>query len=294
MISILIPIYNEAVEPLVKELIRQCQKAKVNFEIICLDDYSKESIRHKNRPINGLFGVNYVELSENIGRGRIRNRMAKLARYDYLLFLDSDSKLASKKFIKKYKTYLEGTPIIIGGTKYQTKPPKNKDKLLHWHYGIKRESQSLQVRNRNPSRYFHSNNFVIHREIILQHPFSEYAGYGYEDIALGESLRGLGFEIMHIDNPVLHTGLKKREQFLKDQKESINNLVEFYKRDEVNDTKLIIWYERLDKWNLLELFKRAKLMNEQKLLESLKDHPKRLIYLDLLKLYYFDQAIKSQ
>ena len=99
MLSVLIPVHNCKIVKLVEELTRQCQAASIDFEVICLDDGSGNKIKEFNRVVSGLFGVNYVELSENVGRSRIRNKLGALARYDRLLFIDCDSKIISRKYI---------------------------------------------------------------------------------------------------------------------------------------------------------------------------------------------------
>lgn len=297
MLSILIPIYNQKVVKLVDELIDQCTKAKINFEIICLDDKSKPQYKSTNQEVNGRFNVNYVELTKNIGRSRIRNRLAKLARYHWLLFLDSDSKIKSKKFIKRYVTAIEelGHPqscIFIGGTKYQKSAPTNLKKELHWNYGTKREAVSAKSRSKHPWRYFHSNNFVIARPLIWETPFNEKLNsYGYEDLAFGQLFKEQGSQLFHLENPINHTGLKDFDTFIADQKSAMNNLALLYHQRLLTDTKLIVWYERMVysgfKSSLVGYIKRQ----ENKLLHRLKSNPKKLIRLDLLKLLYFDEAL---
>jgi len=92
MLSILIPIYNEDITKLVKDLAYQCNRQKIDFEIICFDDASKQRYKDKNEVLRSVFRVNYVELSENLGRAKIRNWLAKSARFEHLMFLDGDSK----------------------------------------------------------------------------------------------------------------------------------------------------------------------------------------------------------
>ncbi|MDQ3291345.1 MAG: glycosyltransferase, partial [Bacteroidota bacterium] len=76
-VSILIPIYNFAIEQLVKELLAQCKKAGVRFEIICLDDASEPEFQEKNRKLKNLENVFYEELQVNISRAAIRNQLAQ-------------------------------------------------------------------------------------------------------------------------------------------------------------------------------------------------------------------------
>ncbi len=294
MLSILIPIHNDKVVKLVDELIYQCKRAKIDYEIICLDDCSKPKFKTVNAVVNGLMGVNYVELSENIGRARIRNRLAKLARYERLLFLDSDTKVSSKKFIKNYVEVFDESEAIIGGTMYDKKPPKNKKKLLHWTYGRKREAISAKKRNRNPARYFHTNNFSTTRTISLAHPFDEsIEGYGYEDLAMGEQIVKAGITIRHIDNPTIHRGLKEADDFLKDQKSAINNLAELYFKKSIEDTKLIKIYHWVKKLGLIDLVIGSLRPRIEKMEQQLKAKPPSLFKLDLIKLYYFDQALNN-
>ncbi|MFW5793701.1 MAG: glycosyltransferase, partial [Bacteroidota bacterium] len=59
MISICIPVYNFEVEPLINELHRQGLKSNKAFEIIVLDDDSKDFFKQKNRAVKSLENVRY-------------------------------------------------------------------------------------------------------------------------------------------------------------------------------------------------------------------------------------------
>ena len=88
MISICIPVYNFNITSLVNELSNQVNSLNIPCEIIVIDDCSENFKR-----INKIECEKhtYIELSENIGRARIRNLFLKYAKYEYLLFLDCDS-----------------------------------------------------------------------------------------------------------------------------------------------------------------------------------------------------------
>jgi hypothetical protein len=60
MLSILIPIYNYNAYPLVK-LHSQCLEAKIDFEIFCIDDASKE-YESNNGEIQFISNCIYIEL----------------------------------------------------------------------------------------------------------------------------------------------------------------------------------------------------------------------------------------
>lgn len=276
MLSILIPVYNTKVTKLVKELHGQCLKAKIMFEILVFDDLSKNSIKQHNAEINGILGVNYVELSSNLGRSKIRNRLAKTASMEYLLFLDADSKIISKKFIKKYIAHLKPNLVINGGRRYSKKAPAAKKKYLHWLYGSKRESQSSKKRNKIPARFFHTNNFAGPSKIISQHPFSEsIEGYGYEDILFGHVLEQKGIKILHIDNPVIHNDLEPIDKFLDKQDEALLNLSRITKENPNVPIKIWEAYKKLDQYGIAKMT--LKLLGEpSKLKEKLIKSPSLL------------------
>jgi len=254
MLSILIPVYNTKVTKLVKELHEQCLKAKIMFEILVFDDASKKTIKEHNSSINAILGVNYIALSENIGRSKIRNRLAKTASMPYCLFLDADSKIPSKKFIKNYIQHLDPNRVINGGRKYNKKPPRSKKKYLHWLYGTKKESQSAKKRNKLASRFFHTNNFVCPTKIIVGNPFNEsIQGYGYEDILFGHLLSQKKIDILHIDNPVIHNDLEELTSFIDKQDQALHNLKRI--TDDHPDVPIKIWeaYKKLDQYGIAKM-----------------------------------------
>jgi glycosyltransferase involved in cell wall biosynthesis len=92
MLSILIPVYNFDVTNFVTDLHTLCKQEKITFEIILFDDASNEDFKNKNRLLQKLPFVTYQELTQNIGRSAIRNKLAEAANYDFLMFVDCDSK----------------------------------------------------------------------------------------------------------------------------------------------------------------------------------------------------------
>lgn len=241
-----------------------------------------------------MFGVNYVELSENVGRARIRNRLARLARYEWLLFLDCDCKITGKKYIKNYVQHLSGEGAYVGGTIYSKTKPKSKSKMLHWVYGQKREARTIEARNKRPAQFFHSNNFLISRNMILEYPFSdELKEYGFEDLALGQKLAKHQVMIQHIDNPVLHSGLKKNQQFMHDQIQAMNNLAYLIRTNQIETIRLVKVYKKLKRMGLFGVLRLFVSRYEQLLTNALFNRPNRLYLLDIIKLYYFDKALNK-
>jgi len=289
MLSILIPIYNFDVTKLVQKLVDQCQKAKIDYEIICFDDKSKDKFKNLNRPILNLFGVNYVELSENYGRSKIRNKLAQVAQFEYLLFLDCDSKIKYASFIKNYvKLIKKEVDVSYGGRFYKKSKPRAKSKQLHWNYGVKREALSLKARDKKPYVSFLSNNFLIHKALFLQILFDEdIKGYGYEDLVFAQVLKYNQIEIVHIENPTEHIDLITTDDFLKKTETATENLKILIKQGKIKETKLSKAGFRLDKFNLRPLFLKQFEKRRDKLMANLHSTEPKMFYLDLFKLYLF-------
>jgi glycosyltransferase involved in cell wall biosynthesis len=255
MLSILIPVYNQDVRNLAYTLAKQCMKQHINFQILCFDDMSQEKFRLKNRELASMMNINYTEMPENLGRSKIRNWLGKSAYFDYLLFLDGDSAVRDRDFIKKYLQCLPSEKVIYGGRSYQLKRPANAKKVLHWLYGKTRECPPAQVRNKEPYLNFQSNNFLIPRKLFEKYPFEvSLKGYGYEDLQYAEKLRNAEVDILHIQNPVFHEGLENNHVFLKKAVNALANLVQLNQDSQLSDTRLIRFYQKLQKSKLLPVF----------------------------------------
>ena len=114
-LSILIPTYNNVCFELVKTL--QAQAALLSdfeYEILVADDGSTDlSTITTNRKINEIENCRYIEREKNVGRSAIRNFLAKEAKYEWLLFIDSDLHIDNTDFVKKY-SLAEGKIIVDG------------------------------------------------------------------------------------------------------------------------------------------------------------------------------------
>ena len=187
MISILIPIYQYNVRPLVQELHQQATQFSIPFEILLMDDCSSSEFQQLNQNLSGMTNVRYEELSQKIGRSKIRNLLATKAKYDNLIFLDCDGLPTSNQYLNNYMKCLNHD-VDCGGRVYQTQP-NNAAFQLHWKYGNKREVKSAVDRSIIPNQSFMTNNFMIKKEILTQIPFNEsISKYGHEDTLFGYDL----------------------------------------------------------------------------------------------------------
>lgn len=295
MLSILIPIYNQDATKLISKLIDQCENANIEYLISVYDDKSSRKWKKLNEPLHHVFKVNYVELSENLGRAKIRNWLASAAPHANLLFLDGDSGIVEPRFIEKYLVEIKkGYDLVYGGTSYSKKPCRSKKRRLHWKYGKTTEAMPAKKRAENPAITFHSNNFLIKGKIIEQIKFDEQIkGYGYEDILLAEKIAEAGFNIKHIDNPVQHLGLETTEDYLVKVEEAVHNLVKLQNQGLLADTRLSLYYKKLQKFHLTGFIPWLYSKTESKIKNKLFAENPDIRALQLQKLYWYHQAQKS-
>jgi glycosyltransferase involved in cell wall biosynthesis len=247
MLSICIPIYNFDVTGLVVELSRQAISSGIPYEIILIDDCS--SIPYKTINERICRKEIYIELPQNIGRSRIRNLFINYSKYNNLLFIDCDLVIFSDDFVSNYIREIKqgGYNVICGGHIYDKRRPE-RNKLLRWKYGMKKESQPLNTRLSTPAKSFMTSNFLIERKIIEQVKFDErISGYGHEDTLFGFQLKKNGVNIKHINNPLLNGYIEDNATYLNKTEKGIANLVRilnYVNYDEcfINDVTLLRFY----------------------------------------------------
>ena len=225
MLSILIPTYNYNCYQLVAELRRQALEAGIVFEVIVADDGSMECHKTANRAINDLSHCRYVERTENVGRARIRNYLAQCARYDYLLFMDSDAVVVKDDFVRCYVSACTPGVVLYGGIVLPKALPSADYSLAYRYERRALRGQTLAERSRHPYRVFRTFNFLAPREVVMQHPFDEHIrGYGHEDTLFGLGLCQAGITVRHIDNALQNGGLDKNDEVLRKTEESLHTL----------------------------------------------------------------------
>lgn len=252
-LSILLPIYNFDCRPLVNDLYEQCKAANFLFEIIALDDASSPKFRLLNESLNSK--VKYEYLEQNVGRSRIRNLLAERAQFDYLLFMDCDSKVVHPNYIKAYLQALTPNQLLYGGRVYQEKQPDNQKFTLHWKFGKQREESSAAKRRKEPYHSFMTNNFVIPKQLFQQIQFDESLHqYGHEDTLFGLELKARNISILHLDNPLEHIGLEETAVFLNKTNKAIENLAQLHRQGKPISTKLLNTYLKLEQYKLRNVY----------------------------------------
>lgn len=254
--SICIPIYNTNANALVNSLVAEIETQNLTqVEVLVIDDASDNSYKEANRRLKDQ--CTYIELSENIGRSKIRNLFLKYAKGEYLLFLDGDSLMVHPEnslFITNYLTAIkEDTVCVCGGRVY----PELNDISgieLNYLYGITKESKPVLERKKSPNQSFMTNNFLIKKEVLNTIRFDEtLSQYGHEDTLFGIELMKNNYTVAHIDNPVLNGHIETNEAFLRKSQQALENLFQIYHSFE--DKSLLRTHVKLLKWsNYMERF----------------------------------------
>lgn len=292
MISVLVPVYNFDVRDAVKDLQNQLVEEGVSFELLLLDDGSEENFKVLNRELINLKGVYYHEEPVNLGRSKIRNKLAKIAKYQNLIYIDCDSHIPNSDYIKNYIKSARKFQIVYGGRIYESASPTIEKYKLHWLYGLKREQWPAKIRNQEPNKGFQTNNFLIKKELLQSIGFNEkIVGYGHEDTLFGYELQKRNISITHIDNPVIHMGLESNEEFLRKTREGIKNLKRIMRingneKRLVKDITILSFYKQLEKIKLTGAVEYLYKRYEHKLRQNLLSHNPNLLVFDLYKLGY--------
>lgn len=252
MLSILIPVYNVDIRPLVNELNNQAIKLGIEFEILCLDDASDSSFSNRNRVLEELPNIKYMISRENMGRAISKKLLSSKAKYDWLLLIDSDTFPKSSSFLKSYIPHLKKeNTIVFGGFAYETEKPKN-EQLLRWLYGTRYEQVSAKKRNKNPYKVVIAANLLVKKEIYEHFKLDEIGeNYGM-DLLLGAKLKQSKAKVCHIDNEVFHLGLENSTRYLEKTKMAIQTCLELDEQGKMTEhsNSLLMLFKRIKHINL--------------------------------------------
>lgn len=285
MISILIPVYNFDVRPLVVALDQQAAQIGIEVEILCFDDGSTEVFKTKNASLGSINSVVYRELPQNVGRSRIRNLLAEAAKGEYLLFMDGDSGVCHPDYLAQYASALQAHRVLYGGRVYDNTPPDNPGYLLHWLYGRNREQTTAAQRQQAPYHSFMTNNFLMAKTDYMAIRMDErLREYGHEDTLFGMELQKRGIPVLHLDNPLEHLGLEMAADFLRKSEQALANLLWLEQSGIHLQTRLLSVFRKLKRAGLLPVFYAAGFVFLSLLKRNLLGKRPSLLLFDVYKL----------
>ena len=287
MLSILIPTYNYDCTQLVRDLHRQAEQLGIDYEIIVADDASpQQEYRERIREINSWPHCRLLELENNLGRARIRNRLADEAQHEWLLFMDSDAEVISDSFIADYLAHTDAE-AICGGLCHADTLPSPEVSLRYAYEKRADKMRAARYRAERPYEHFTPFNFMIRRKAFQAIRFDErITEYGHEDTLFGITLGEKAISIHHIDNPLRHIGLESNEQFLKKTRAAIRNLATMEATMQ-GHSSLIKTYHALHRTRLSGLVARWFSLREQAITARLTSTKPQLYLFFAYKLGYY-------
>lgn len=227
-LSILIPTFNDLCVNLVEGLRLQAEETGITYEILVADDGSTdEDVVRQNNAISQWPYCQYLRHTNNIGRAAIRNLLVRTAQHEWLLFIDSDMTFFRPNFLARY-LLADDVDVIDGGVVIGGDAEALRGNLRYRYEKSAEHEHTVEKRQQNPYRDFHTANFLIRRKLMLSHPFDErFRHYGYEDVIFGKQLRAAHIAITHIDNPMGFCTFESNPDFVSKTEEGLHTLLLF-------------------------------------------------------------------
>ena len=226
-VSVLIPFLNDDPRRLIAALDREAGPLRGAVELVLLDDGTgDDEMAHEiTAAVEALkLPARLIRLLANEGRAKGRNRLARHARGQWLLFLDSDMLPDSPDFLRRYVALVrESKPaVVFGGFSLDQAPPRP-EHALHRALAMRSDCAPAAVRGLHPEKYVFTSNLLIRRDVFESEAFDEgFRGWGWEDVEWGVRV-SRRFAIGHIDNPATHLGLDRPEVIAEKYEQSVRN-----------------------------------------------------------------------
>ncbi|TGV02558.1 glycosyltransferase family 2 protein [Flavivirga rizhaonensis] len=288
MLSILIPTYNYNITNLVYTLHKQATQAKIEFEIICLDDKSNENIFKTNIVVNKLPNVVYKESEANNGIAITRQHLCDFAKYEWILLIDADMELKDDTFIVNYLNALNsGFNVIFGGINYKNKKP-HKSSLLRWKYGKQYEEVTAKRRNTKPYKITSAANILIKKKLYKYFTLDSIGNSYGMDIFFGPQLKLNNIPVLHINNGVYHLGLENSITYLNKTEFAVNTLLNLDSENkiEIHENDLLAKFTLLKNTKLNFLLAFIFKIFKKPIKKNLQSNYPIIILLQLYKISY--------
>ncbi len=297
MLSVLIPVYNIDCSVLVEDLLLKLND-EIPYEIICIDDASTMDLinftKIKNNP-----NVKHFRQETNLGRSSIRNLLVEKSKYPWLLFLDADTLPVRTDFIQKYVDAIQINPdfnIFFGGIQYRSND-LNDSNHLRYRYGMERESNSVEKRNKTPHLSMLMSNTLVHRSIFEKVQLNPIIKkYGHEDAVFSYDLYKKGYKVKHIDNPIYHTGIESNDIFLEKTKIAVENLLNLYELGILNPkvNKLLQTFLQLKSYGITSILSKIYQHLGSRFENKLNKENPSLFLFDMCRLSYLSFLYHSK
>ncbi len=160
-----------------------------DWEVLFGDDASDDGTREALRGLAAANGFRLLEPERNLGRGAMRNLLAREARGGRLVFLDGDC-LPLPGFFRAWSGVPDDGAVRLGSMDYERTPPSGLSRFL----GEGSGAAKLRGGGALPPAYFTSQCFCIGKDLFLSLDGfrTDFAGWGGEDTDLGFRLGARG------------------------------------------------------------------------------------------------------
>lgn len=210
-VSVLIPFLRDDPADLLSRLDAEAADLKGAVEVVVLDDGTADAAlttRIEALSNRVTLPVRLVSLVANEGRSRGRNRLAMAARAGHLLFLDSDMRPDSGRFLRVWVDLVAQTdPAVAFGGFSLLQASTEARFSVHRAMAARSECLPCAARALQPEKYVYTSNLLVRRTVFEAEAFDPgFSGWGWEDVewAMRVSRR---FPVSHVDNPATHMGL---------------------------------------------------------------------------------------
>lgn len=286
MISILIPAKDYDCHELIGRLYSQCERCGTDFEILVGEDGTAPENLIYNSNADRLGNCHRIISESNVGRAKIRNRLAAESKYPLIVFIDCDAVVEKDDFIECYIDSLKEHEVVCGGL-YHANVLHDRRCSLRFAYEKNADrSRDAATRNRRPYDKFTTFNFGIRRELFMSIKFNEsISRYGHEDTLFGNELQRRGSKIIHIDNRLLHNGMEDNATFLLKTEQSLQTLAEI--EDRITSTPLLKTVSKLKRMHLTRIFMLYWNIDRKRLRKNLLGEKPSLREFNIYKLGYY-------
>ncbi len=287
MLSICIPTYNTDCSELLDTLAKQIEQLHDVVEVLVCDDFST-NYTQENKASCQKNGFTFLKNKKNLGRIETRKKLAEISRFNWLLFVDADMIPKRLDFISQYLNFVsvDHECTVVGGYCYQNEiKPFN----LRLRYGRNREEMSAEKRQLNPYNIVLFGNILM-KKMLFQEVFEafNYSEYG-EDVHLSSYLKSSKIDVLHLPNEVYHLGIENNREFLKKIEKSgqMHAKLDSNSTLDLSHIKLVKTGSFLKKYMLHNLMKFALAITSPFLKTVLITFGGPLLFIDLMRLYYF-------
>ena len=284
-LSVLIPIYNYCARKLVEAVDALITLEALDAEIVVADDASTKDTSWLDK-LHCTNALTLWRATHNLGRSAIRNQLARLAQGRWLWFVDCDTALAPSFSLKKYLEATTEADVVCGGLTTPVSQPPGCE--LRYRYELAdSHRRTAEVRSQKPYRQLSTCNLLIKKNVFADIQFCEdIKRYGYEDTLFGVELEKRQISVKHIDNPIVHLGLEKNDEFLHKTEVALATLQSLDGRMNCY-SRVQNMSESLRRWHLAPLFKFIFKLLRKPLRSNLLSHNPNLKLFALYKLGFY-------